>query len=58
MNSIKKDVVSSSLQAAEWENSEIISGDVAQGLTAGGGRRCSPGGSYFDALRPPAVVGE
>ena len=30
INSIKKYVVSDSLQAAEWENSEIISGDVAQ----------------------------
>jgi dihydrofolate reductase len=33
INSIKKYVVSNSLQAAEWENSEIISGDVAQQLT-------------------------
>jgi dihydrofolate reductase len=33
MNSMKKYVVSNSLQAAEWENSEIISGDVAQKLT-------------------------
>ena len=33
INSIKKYVVSDSLQAAEWENSEIISGDVAQKLT-------------------------
>ncbi len=33
MNSIKKYVVSNSLQAAEWQNSEIISGDVAQKLT-------------------------
>jgi dihydrofolate reductase len=32
MNSIKKYVVSDSLQAAEWENSELISGDVAQKL--------------------------
>jgi dihydrofolate reductase len=32
MNSIKKYVVSDSLQAAEWRNSEIISGDVAQKL--------------------------
>jgi dihydrofolate reductase len=32
LNSIKKYVVSNSLQAAEWENSEIISGDVAQKL--------------------------
>jgi len=33
LNSTKKYVVSNSLQAAEWENSEIISGDVAQKLT-------------------------
>ena len=33
MNSIKKYVVSNSLQSAEWHNSEIISGDVAQKLT-------------------------
>jgi dihydrofolate reductase len=33
MNSIKKYVVSNSLQAAQWQNSEIISGDVAQKLT-------------------------
>jgi len=32
MNSMKKYVVSSSPQAAEWQNSEIISGDVAQKL--------------------------
>jgi dihydrofolate reductase len=32
LNSTKKYVVSDSLQAAEWENSEIISGDVAQKL--------------------------
>jgi dihydrofolate reductase len=32
MNSIKKYVVSDSLQAAEWQNSEILSGDVAQKL--------------------------
>jgi dihydrofolate reductase len=30
MNSIKKYVVSNSLHAAEWQNSEIISGDVAK----------------------------
>src|ERR671935_344315 len=29
MNSIKKYVVSHSLQAAEWQSSEIVSGDVA-----------------------------
>jgi dihydrofolate reductase len=33
MNAMKKYVVSSSLQTAEWQNSEIISGDVAQKLT-------------------------
>ena len=32
LNSIKKYVVSDSLQAAEWQNSEIISGDVAKTL--------------------------
>ncbi len=34
MNSMKKYVVSSRLQAAEWQNSEIITGDVAQHLSA------------------------
>ena len=33
MNSIQKYVVSNSLQAAEWQNTEVISGDVAQRLT-------------------------
>jgi dihydrofolate reductase len=33
MNSIKKYVISNSLQAAGWQNSEIIRGDVAQKLT-------------------------
>jgi dihydrofolate reductase len=33
MNSIKKYVVSNSLQEAKWQNSEIISGDVARQLT-------------------------
>jgi dihydrofolate reductase len=33
LNSIKKYVISNSLQAAEWQNSEIISGDVAHRLT-------------------------
>jgi dihydrofolate reductase len=32
MNSMKKYVVSSSLQAAGWQNSEIVGGDVAQKL--------------------------
>jgi dihydrofolate reductase len=32
INSIKKYVVSNSLQAAEWENTDIISGDKAQKL--------------------------
>jgi len=30
MNSMKKYVVSSSLETAEWQNSELVSGDVAQ----------------------------
>ena len=34
MNRISKYVVSNSLRAAEWQNTEIISGDVAQRLTA------------------------
>ena len=33
MNSTKKYVVSTSLQDAEWQNSEIVSGDVAQKLS-------------------------
>jgi dihydrofolate reductase len=33
MNSMKKYVVSSSLQVAEWENSELVNGDVAKKLT-------------------------
>jgi dihydrofolate reductase len=33
MNSMKKYVLSDSLSAAEWQNSEIVSGDVAQKLT-------------------------
>jgi dihydrofolate reductase len=33
MNSIKKYVVSNSLQRADWQNSEIISGDVVGKLT-------------------------
>jgi dihydrofolate reductase len=33
MNSMKKYVVSNSLDTAEWQNSEIVSGDVAQKLT-------------------------
>jgi dihydrofolate reductase len=33
MNSMKKYVVSNRLQTAEWQNAEIISGDVAQKLT-------------------------
>jgi dihydrofolate reductase len=32
MNGMKKDVVSNSLDAAEWRNSEIVSGDIAQKL--------------------------
>jgi dihydrofolate reductase len=33
MNAMKKYVVSDSLQTAEWNNSEIVSGDVARRLT-------------------------
>ena len=33
MNSMKKYVVSNSLESAEWQNSELISGDVAQKLS-------------------------
>jgi dihydrofolate reductase len=33
MNSIQKYVVSNRLRAAEWQNTEIVSGDVAQKLT-------------------------
>ena len=33
MNSIKKYVLSNSLQATEWNNSELIRGDVARKLT-------------------------
>jgi dihydrofolate reductase len=33
MNSMKKYVVSGSLQSAEWQNSELVSGDVAGKLT-------------------------
>jgi dihydrofolate reductase len=33
MNSMKKYVVSNTLKSAEWQNTEIISGDVAQKLT-------------------------
>jgi dihydrofolate reductase len=33
MNPIKKYVVSNSLKTAEWHNSEIVNGDVAQKLT-------------------------
>lgn len=32
MNSIKKYVLSNTLTSAEWENSEILSGDVAPGI--------------------------
>jgi dihydrofolate reductase len=32
MNSIKKYVISNSLQTAEWQNAEIINGDVAKKL--------------------------
>src|ERR1044072_6410381 len=32
MNGMKKYVVTSSLQEAEWQNTEVVSGDVAEGL--------------------------
>jgi dihydrofolate reductase len=34
INEIKKYVVSDSLQTAEWQNTEIVSGDVARKLAA------------------------
>jgi dihydrofolate reductase len=34
MNGMKKYVVSSGLQSAEWENTEVVSGDVAAGIRA------------------------
>jgi dihydrofolate reductase len=34
MNSIRKYVISNSLQTAEWQNSEIISGNVAEKLAS------------------------
>jgi dihydrofolate reductase len=34
MNSMKKYVLSDSLQSAEWQNTELISGDVVQTLAA------------------------
>jgi dihydrofolate reductase len=33
MNSMKKYVVSNTLKSAEWQNTEVISGDVAEKLT-------------------------
>ncbi len=33
MNSMKTYVVSNSLQAAEWQNSELVSGNVARKLS-------------------------
>jgi dihydrofolate reductase len=32
MNGMKKYVVSSTLQSADWQNTEVVGGDVAQGL--------------------------
>ena len=54
MNSIKKYVVSNSLQAGEWQNSEIINGDVAQKLTdikAGDGGDIAMSGSATTVRR-------
>ncbi len=52
MNSIKKYVVSSTLQAAEWQNSEIISGDVAWQLT---GIKAQDGGDITMSGSPTTV---
>jgi dihydrofolate reductase len=52
MNGMKKYVVSNSLQVAEWQNSEIISGDVAGKLTelkAGDGGDITMSGSATTA---------
>ena len=52
MNSIKKYVVSNSLQAAEWHNSEIIGGDVARQLT---GIKAQDGGDITMSGSPTTV---
>jgi dihydrofolate reductase len=52
MNSIKKYVVSNSLQAAEWQNMEIISGNVAQKLA---GIKAHDGGDIAMSGSPTTV---
>jgi len=52
MNSIKRYVVSTTLQAAEWQNSEIISGDVARQLT---GIKAQDGGDITMSGSPTTV---
>jgi dihydrofolate reductase len=52
MNSIKKYVISNSLQAPEWQNSEIISGNVAQKLT---GIKAQDGGDIAMSGSPTTV---
>jgi dihydrofolate reductase len=52
MNSIKKYVISNSLQAAEWQNTEIISGNVAQKLT---GVKAQDGGDIAMSGSPTTV---
>lgn len=52
MNSIKKYVVSNSLQATEWQNSEIISGDVARQLA---GIKARDGGDITMSGSPTTV---
>jgi dihydrofolate reductase len=54
MNSIKKYVVSNSLRAAEWQNSELVNGDVAARLTdikAGDGGDITMSGSATTVRR-------
>jgi dihydrofolate reductase len=53
MNSIKKYVVSNSLRSAEWQNSEIISGDRVQRLTD---VKAQDGGDIaMSGTRPPSA---
>jgi dihydrofolate reductase len=52
MNSIKKYVLSTSLQTAEWQNSEIISGNVTQKLA---GIKARDGGDIAMSGSPTTV---
>jgi hypothetical protein len=54
INTIRKYVVSNSLQAAQWENTEIISGDVAQKLTD---LKAQDGGDIAMSGSPPPSAG-